>query len=216
LRFGVRHGFGRQPVAEGPEARELLVGAAIEALGLGLIAEEESDAVGAAGLHLETLGQGVGAVLGLGDLDAVGEVVGQGEGQVAFVGEGGVEARGSHSGFEGGDAKEGLLGEGHALEGEEFLGVDGLPGGDEVLSEAGDGVEFFEADDGEVGGGEGVLAGVLGGDGLALRSAGTGGAGGVGSVGGEAPGGSFSGFRHSDSAIARGRAGSRCCACAED
>jgi hypothetical protein len=44
LRFGVRHGFGRQPVAEGPEARELLVGAATEALGLGLIAEEQSEA----------------------------------------------------------------------------------------------------------------------------------------------------------------------------
>jgi hypothetical protein len=215
--LGLLDGFGGQLVAEGLETFKLLVGAAAQAFGLRLVAEEQSDAVGSAGLELEAFGQGEGAVLGLGDLDPMGDVIGQGEGQVAVVGEGGVEARGDHSGFEGGDAEEGLLGEGDALDGEQFLGIDGLVEGDEVLFEAGDGIEFFEADDGEVGAGEAVLAGVLGGDGLASRSAGTGGAGGVGSVGGEATGRGFSGFRrHDDSALAWGRARVWGWACDED
>jgi hypothetical protein len=72
----------------------------------------------------------------------------------------------------------------NALDGEEFLGVDGLVDGDEVFAEAGDLVEFFEADDGEGGGGESVFAGVLGGAGFAFWGTGPGGLGGVGSVGG--------------------------------
>jgi hypothetical protein len=83
------------------------------------------------------------------------------------------------------DAEEGLLGEGDALDGEEFLGVDGLVDGDGVFAEAGDLVEFLEADDGEGGGGESVLAGVLGGAGFAFGGAGSSGLGGVGAVGGE-------------------------------
>jgi hypothetical protein len=70
---------------------------------------------------LETLGQGVGAVLGFGDFDVANEVVGQGVGQAAIALEGLVEARGEQPGFERGGAKEGLLGEGDALNGEEFL-----------------------------------------------------------------------------------------------
>ncbi len=153
---------------------------------MGLIAEEEREAVGFAGQDLETLGQGVGAVLGPSDFDIAGEVVGQGVDQAAIAIEGLVEARGEESGFESGGAQQGLLGEGHALDGEKLLGIDGLVDGDEVLPEAGDGVDFFEPDDGEVSGGEAVLAGVLGGDGLASGRARSGGAGSVGAVGGEA------------------------------
>ena len=50
------------------------------------------------------------------------------------------------------------MGEGDALEGEQFLVVDGLEDGDEVGLEVSDGVEVFEADDGEVGGSEAVFA----------------------------------------------------------
>jgi hypothetical protein len=76
------------------------------------------------------------------------------------------------------------LGEGDALQGEELLGVDGLVDGDEVVAEAGDFLEVFEADDGEGGTSEDVLAGVLGRVGLALRGARSGGFGGVGAIGG--------------------------------
>jgi hypothetical protein len=52
-----------------------------------------------------------------------------------------------------GGAEDGLLGDGHALEDEQFLGIDGL--GDEVGAEAGNLLDVFEADNGEAGGGEG-------------------------------------------------------------
>jgi hypothetical protein len=68
---------------------------------------------------------------------------------------------------------------------EGFLGVDGLVDGQEVSSETGDGVEVFEADDGELGSPEAVFAGVLGGAGLAFGGAGSGGSGGVGTIGGK-------------------------------
>jgi hypothetical protein len=87
-------------------------------------------------------------------------------------------------------------------EGEEFLGVDGLVDGDEVVAEAGDFLEVFEADDGEGGPGEDVFAGVLGRVGLALGGAGAGGPGGVGAIGGEAFGGyGVMGFWHRDGAL---------------
>src|ERR1039457_3420081 len=73
--------------------------------------------------------------------------------------EGLIEAGGGHAVVEAFDAEEGLLGEGDALDGEELLGVDRLVDGDGVFAEAGDLVEIFEADDGESGGGESVLAG---------------------------------------------------------
>lgn len=60
-----------------------------------------------------------------------------------------------------------VLSEGEAFEREGFLGVDGLVDGDEVGAEARDGFAFFDFDDGEVGAGEGVFAGVLGCSGLA-------------------------------------------------
>jgi hypothetical protein len=48
-------------------------------------------------------------------------------------------------------AQRGLLGDGHALEGERFLGIDGPVDGNEAGAEASDFVDLFEADDGELG-----------------------------------------------------------------
>src|SRR6266849_3837796 len=66
-----------------------------------------------------------------------------------------------------------LLGDRDALDGEELLRVDGLIDGDEVGLEPGDFLEFFEADDGECGGGEFVFARALGAAGFAFGSAGS-------------------------------------------
>ena len=55
-----------------------------------------------------------------------------------------------------------MLGEGDALDGEEFLGVDGLVHGDQVVLEAGDGFQVFQADHGVIGRGEAMATGVLG------------------------------------------------------
>jgi hypothetical protein len=71
------------------------------------------------------------------------------------------------------------------LEGEQFLGIDGLIDGDEVGTEVSDFVDILEADDGEAGGGEAMLAGVLRGAGLACRRSWSGRTGGIGAVGGE-------------------------------
>ena len=83
-----------------------------------------------------------------------------------------------------GGAEHLLLGESHTFEGEQFLGVDGLVDGEEVVLETGDLIELFESDDGEGGGGETVSAGILGGVGFALGGARAGALGGVGAVGG--------------------------------
>jgi hypothetical protein len=109
------------------------------------------------------------------------------------------EAVGEEAGFEAGGAEDGLLGEGDALKGEEFLGVDGVVGFDEVFAEVGDLVEVFESDDGEVGGGEAVFAGILGRAELALRGAGAGRPGGIGAIGGELFWGN--GKRHGNSTL---------------
>jgi hypothetical protein len=73
-----------------------------------------------------------------------------------------VEAGGEHTGLEAPGAEHGLLAEGHLLEGEPFLGIDGPVDANEVGAEAGDCVDVFQPDDDEVGGGETMFAGVLG------------------------------------------------------
>jgi hypothetical protein len=173
-------------------------------LGLGLIAQQEGKAVGLAGHAMEAVAQQVIAVLGAGDFDiAVARDGGIHEADgLAGVVEGLVEAGGEETGFEAGAAEDGLLGQGDAFEGQEFLGVDGLVEGDEVVAEMGDFLEVFEADDGEGRAGELVFAGILGRAGLALGGAGAGGPGGVGAIGGEALGGDGAmGFGHSGSAL---------------
>jgi hypothetical protein len=136
---------------------------------------------------VETFGEEEVAILGAGDFDIAiaRELLVHGEERLV-VGdvEGLIEAVGEEAGFEAGGAADGLLGDGHALDGEGLLGVGGLVDGDEVGAEMGDLVEVFEADDVEAGGREAVAAGVLGGLGFALGGAGAGGMGGVGAVGG--------------------------------
>jgi len=140
---------------------------------------------------MEAVAQQVVAVLGASDFNiavAGDDRVQEADGFVVVV-EGLVEAGGEETGFEAGAAEDGLLGEGGAFEGEEFLGVDGLVEGDEVVAEMGDFLKILDADDGEGRAGEHVFAGVLGRVGLAFRGAGAGGLSGVGAVGGEAFGG---------------------------
>src|ERR1017187_9186111 len=99
--------------------------------------------------------------------------------------EGFVEAGGEESGFEAGGADEGLLAGGDALDGEEFLGVDGAVEVERILAELVDFVEVFEADDGEGVAGEAVFAGVEGGFHLTGGGTGAGGFLSVDAVGGD-------------------------------
>jgi hypothetical protein len=102
----------------------------------------------------ETFGETVIAILGAGDFDIAiaGEFFAHGcEGAVGSV-EGFVETRREEAGLQARSAEDGLLSEGHALQSEEFLGVDGLVDGDEIGLEAIDFAGIFEADDGERGG----------------------------------------------------------------
>jgi hypothetical protein len=202
--IGLWNGFVWQFSPEGFEAVEFLDGAAVVALGLGLIAQQEAETVGLAGHAMEAVAQQVVAVLSAGDFDiavAGDDRVQEADGFVVVV-EGLVEGGREETGFEAGAAEDGMLGQGGAFEGEEFLGVDGLIEGDEVIAEMGDFLKIFDADDGEGRGGEHVFAGILGTSGLALGGAGSGGPGGVGAIGGEALGGDGAmGFRHRDSAL---------------
>jgi hypothetical protein len=172
-------------LSQGFEAFELLDGAAVLAFRLGLVAQQQGKAVALAVQAVKSVHQYVVAVLGAGGFDIRGEFRVHGEGAFSAGVEKLVEAGGEEAGFEAGGAEDGLLGEGDAFEGEEFLGVDWLVEVDEVVSEMGDLLEVFEADDGEGRGGEAVSAGILGRAVLALRGAGAGRFGGVGAIGGE-------------------------------
>jgi hypothetical protein len=125
LGLGFLDGFVRYFVTEGFEAVEFLQGAAVHSLGLDLVAEQESDGIGALGLAKETFGQEVVAVLGGGEGNAAGEVGLEEEDGIAGGVDGLVDAAGEEAGFEVGEAEDGLLGEGHTLNGEEFLGAEG-------------------------------------------------------------------------------------------
>jgi hypothetical protein len=109
------------------------------------------NAVALAGQAEEAIGQHVVAVLGQGDFDAVGDVLMEREAGRTIGLEALIQAGGEHAGFEAGSAEHGLLANGHLLEGEQFLGIDGLVDGNEVGAEAGDFLGVFEPDDGEVG-----------------------------------------------------------------
>ncbi len=175
----------RPTIAERLQALELLDGAAVVALGLGLIAEQQGPGIGALRHAVEARSQGEVAVLSAGDFDVA--VAGQlgahgSEGVIAVI-DGHIHAGGEEPGFQARRAEEGMLGQGDALDGEQFLGIGGVVIGHEVVFEAGDLVEIFEADDGERGSGEAVLAGVLCAEGFTLDGAGSGGAGRVGAVG---------------------------------
>jgi len=185
--FGLNNGFVRQLVAEGAEALEFLDGAAVKTLGLGLVAEKQRPTAGAMDLTNEPIGQATGVDLRRSAFEGRGT-----QGADGFI-----HAGGEKAGFQGGAAQERLLGKSDALDGEEFLGVDGLVDGDEVGLEVGDGVEFFETDDGEIGGGEAMLTGVLRGAGFAFGGARAGGMSCVLLIRGEARGrNGLTGLRH--------------------
>ena len=160
---------------QGFEAFELLNRPTVVALRLGLVTEEESPGVALAGDAAEAFGEGVVAVLSAGDLQVADQVFSHGDDGVAGAVEGFVQAGGEETRFQAGGAKEGVLGEGDAFEGEQFLRVDGVIDGYEVVPETGDGLQVFEANDGVVGGGESVAAGgpvgVPAGSGFGLRAA---------------------------------------------
>ncbi|HXB66617.1 MAG TPA: hypothetical protein VNY05_00115 [Candidatus Acidoferrales bacterium] len=71
-----------------------------------------------------------------------------------------VETGGEEAGLQAGGAEHGWPGEGDALDGEEFLGVDGLVDGHGEVAEVGDFADILAANDGECGGGEAVFAGI--------------------------------------------------------
>src|SRR5688572_17745587 len=174
---------------EGFEAFEFLDGTAIMPLGLGLIAQEQRPAYGSFRHAVETLAEGVVAVLGAGDFDIRGKLRSHQEKRPSVGVEGLIETVSEEAGLKAGGAEKRLLREGNSLNRKKLLSVDGLVEGKEVGLEMSDFLMLFEADDGESCGGEAVLAGILGGVGLAFRCAGAGGVGGVGAIGGELFGG---------------------------
>jgi hypothetical protein len=155
------------------------------AFGLGLVAQQQGKTVGLADQAMEAIAQQVVAVLGLAGFDLLGELRVHGDAELSAGVEGFAKALAEESGFETGGAKDGLLGQGDALKGEEFLGVDGVVEVDQVFPEVGDLLKVFEADDGEAGSGEAVFAGILGTAGLPFRGAGASGLRCVGAIGGE-------------------------------
>ena len=200
------------------QAFELLHRAAVLPFGLGLIAQKQAPGAGLPDQAAEAFGEGEVAVLGAGDFQVADDFLGHGDDGLARGVQGLVEAGGEQAGFQAGGAEQGLLRQGNAFEGEPFLGVDGAVEVGQVGLEVGDGLEVFQADDGEVGGGESVAVSVLGGAGLALGGAGAGGAGCIGAIGGQPAGGegAFGGGRFRsghrgdlpEREIARGGAGS--------
>jgi len=73
-----------------------------------------------------------------------------------------IKASCQEAGLHCGGTNKGQLGEGDVFDDERLQGIDGPVEGNEIGPEVGGGAEVFEADDGEVGGGEAVLASVLG------------------------------------------------------
>jgi hypothetical protein len=136
---------------------------------VGLVVHQ-GDAVALTG-QLEAIGQDEIAVQLAGDFHACGHFLSQGQAWGRLGGRT-VHAGGEQAGFEATCAEDGLLAHGPALEGEQFLRVDGLVGGDEVSAEVGDFLDVLEADDGAVGRGEAMLAEVLGRGGLACVTVG--------------------------------------------
>jgi hypothetical protein len=102
---------------------------------LGFITQEQGEGVALPGHAVETIGQGIVAILGAGDFDITDQSLGQGAEGGSVMVEGHVEAVGEDAGFEASGAEPGLLRESDQLDGEQFLGVDRLIGGDEVGSE---------------------------------------------------------------------------------
>jgi hypothetical protein len=185
--LGVGNGFVWEIVAGSfaDEALELLDGAAVLPLDLGLVAEGDGPHAGIADNSLEALGHGVVPVLS--DVELFVRVEGgvEAEDRGVIVVEDAVEAGDEHAGFEPPAADHHELADGDALDGEDLLGGLGVVVGEGVGAEVVELAVLLEAEHGDVGGGEAVFAGIEGGAGLALGGAGSGGLRGVGPVGSE-------------------------------
>jgi hypothetical protein len=174
--------------AEADEALEVLDGAAVLALGLGLVAEDERPGRGLFGQKVEALGERKVEDLLRGDA-IFGDLI------RLIVAERVVQAGGEHTGFEAVGAEHRKLTNGDPLDREDFLRSLGEVVSDGVGFEVVELVLVLEANDGESHGGEPVLAGVLRGSRFALCGAGAGRTGGVGAVGGDL---SVGGLLHGD------------------
>ena len=204
LGLGVENGFVLNFCkfgAEGFQAIEVFDRAAVEALGLRLIAQEEFPGLGTGSENEEAFGEGEVLFLAAGH-----QQLGVAEAGIQEVGgfgvTGVVEAGGKEAGFEADGAEQAELGGGDALDGQEFLGIDGAVDGNQVGAEIGDIVEAFEDGNGNVVGGAAVLAEVLGRSGFAFGSARARGAEGIGAIGSEF--GSRDYFRHLGQGVAWG------------
>ena len=113
----------RELVAELAEAVEVLDGAAIEALGLGLEAEESGGEIGLTAEDFESVGEPKSAVLGARDFDVIADLAAFEDLGIGGADHGGFQAVGEEAGFEGVHAEHGVLGEGDAFDGEAFMGV---------------------------------------------------------------------------------------------
>jgi hypothetical protein len=137
-----------EDAAEGSEPFKLLDGAAIEALSLDLVAEEQRPVVGIAIEAAEAEGQPIVAIL-VGGHRTLSKF---GDAEYARVGgefEALLEGAGHQTGFKAVAAEERVLREGNPLDGEKFLGIDGLVDGDEIGAKVGDLMDVLGADRGE-------------------------------------------------------------------
>src|ERR1035438_3485848 len=181
--FGLRCGIGFvwyfffKFGGQGTEAFEFLDGAAVVALGLGLVTQEESPGMRLLSQAVKTPGDGEIVVLAEGDraLAQAGHLLVQGVDGLAVGSESLVEASGEEAGFETRGADEGQLAEGDAFDGPELLGVGGVVEVEKVVAEVDDLIGVFEMGDSEDGAGEAMFAGVLSGLGLAGGGTGAGG-----------------------------------------
>lgn len=180
-------GFVRQFRTERFQALEFLEGAAILTFGLGLIAEHEAPDIGLASQAAEALAGGEVPVLRARDFDiaVTGEIFAHGPYGIAGPVENLVERGGEDAGFDAGAAEDVLLGDGHALNGEEFLRIDRAIAGDQVGLQVRDFIELFEAHDSEGRGAEAMFDGIARGARFALGRTWAGGTLRVGAIGGE-------------------------------
>jgi hypothetical protein len=190
-------GTPARPTAEGSDSVEILDGAAVLALGLGRIAQAQGQGVGLGGAVLKSSSQQEVVFLCQREFGVVEESRPYLDNGRIGESETLVETGGQEAGFQAGNAEYGVLGEGDALDGEEFLGIGGLVELDEVGAKVGDVIGVLDTEDGVSGGGEAVFAGVLSGTALAFGCARAGGTGGVGAIGCELLGGNgVLGVRH--------------------
>ena len=95
----------------------------MEALGLGLEAEERGGEIGLTAEDFEAVGEPKSAVLGPRDFDVIADLAAFEDLGIGWADHGGFQAVGEEAGFEGVHAEHGVLGEGDALHGEALLGV---------------------------------------------------------------------------------------------